>query len=100
MRKFTLLVLCFSFLGLAAKKPKDFPDGENIFYRKNGSIKEKVVYKNGYKHGLRYLYHKDGKTIRQVTEYKKGKKVGLEKYYDKLGLLRDFKQHTFQSTNL
>ena len=100
MRKFTLLVLCFSFLGLAAKKPKDYPDGENLFYRKNGSLKEKTIYKDGYRHGLRYLYHKDGKTIRQITEYETGKKVGIEKYYDKLGLLRDFKQRSAKSKNL
>jgi antitoxin component YwqK of YwqJK toxin-antitoxin module len=82
--------LFFYSIELSAKKT--IPDGEQIIYRKNGSIIEKASYKSGKLEGFRYEYYEDGKTLRRVTKYKAGKKTGIQKFYDKIGILKDFKE--------
>lgn len=93
--KYILLVLLsWNLLGVSAKK-KDvvITDGEKLIYRKDGTLKEKIYYKNGLLTGTRYKYFNDGKTVKQSIDYVNGKKSGMERYYGKLGLLRDFKEH-------
>jgi antitoxin component YwqK of YwqJK toxin-antitoxin module len=77
-------------LALAKKKP--IPDGEQIIYRKNGTIKEKANYKSGLLDGTKYEYYEDGKTLKRVTKYNQGHKTGIQKFYDKIGILKDFKK--------
>lgn len=79
---------------LSAKKT--IPDGEQIIYRKNRTIKQKATFKSGKLEGVKYEYYKDGKTLRRVTKYKAGKKSGIQKFYDKIGILKDFKEFKTQ----
>ncbi len=88
-----LIFLSLTVITVSAKKQNDLQDGDHHLYRKDGTLLEKASYKNGLLDGLRYEYFDDGKTIKKITNYKDGKKSGMEKFYDKLGILRDFKEH-------
>lgn len=93
MKNFILLLIFLGLFAPVSAKKIEVHEGENLFYRKDGSLKEKSYYQDGLLQGIRYQYFKDGETVKQSTEYDHGQKSGLEKYYDKNGILRDFKQH-------
>jgi len=92
MRIVLLVVVLFLNFNLALAKKKTIPDGEQIIYRKNGTIKEKANYKSGLLDGTKYEYYEDGKTLKRVTKYNQGRKAGIQKFYDKIGILKDFKK--------
>ena len=54
---------------------KEFPhqlfDGPLILFHDDGTIKEKLIYKDGLKEGPRETFHKNGKLFEKET-YKKG----------------------------
>jgi len=76
----------------AQAKKKPIPDGEQIIYRKNGTIRQKASYKSGLLDGTKYEYYEDGKVLKRVTKYSQGRKTGIQKFYDKIGILKDFKK--------
>ena len=55
---------------------KEFPhqlfDGPLILFHDDGTIREKLIYKDGLKEGLRETFHKNGKLFEKET-YKNGK---------------------------
>jgi antitoxin component YwqK of YwqJK toxin-antitoxin module len=85
-----IIFLFFNTIELSAKK--NISDGEQIIYRKNGTIKEKAFYKFGKLDGIHYEYYEDGKTLKKLTKYKAGKKTGIQRFYDRIGILKDFKE--------
>jgi len=92
MRILLLVLILLLNFNLALAKKKSIPDGEQIVYRKNGTLKEKASYKSGLLEGTKYEYYEDGKTLRRLTKYKQGRKTGIQKFYDKIGILKDFKK--------
>jgi antitoxin component YwqK of YwqJK toxin-antitoxin module len=92
MRILLLVLILLLNFNLALAKKKSIPDGEQIVYRKNGTLKEKASYKSGLLEGTKYEYYEDGKTLKRLTKYKQGRKIGIQKFYDKIGILKDFKK--------
>lgn len=62
----------------AQRGPKE---GEWISRRKDGTIKTRVNYQNGLKHGISYLYYDDGKTVQLEMPYVVGARHGVSKKY-------------------
>lgn len=56
-------------------------NGEWISRRDNGTIKTRVNYQNGIKHGISSLYHADGKTVQLAMPYVNGQRHGTSKKY-------------------
>ena len=92
MRILLLVLILLLNFNLALAKKKSISDGEQIVYRKNGTLKEKASYKSGLLEGTKYEYYEDGKTLKRLTKYKQGRKIGIQKFYDKIGILKDFKK--------
>ena len=62
--------------------PNKFFNGPLILFHSNGTIKEKIAYKDGLKEGSRMTFHENGNLFEQET-YLKGKLEGVFKgYYD------------------
>jgi antitoxin component YwqK of YwqJK toxin-antitoxin module len=93
IKNFLLGIFLINCVAAHAQKVRHFEDGRHVLYRKNKTIKEKVSVQDGKRHGVCYKYYPDGVTIKKITYYLQGKKAGLEKFYDKLGILKNFKEH-------
>jgi hypothetical protein len=59
-------------------------DSIMVYYRKDGSIRSKAMFKNRYKNGPAYNYYEDGK-VQNLIHYKDGFKHGLAIWYYKSG---------------
>jgi hypothetical protein len=62
-------------------------NGEWINRRTDGTIKTRVIYKNGIKHGVSTLFHPDGKTVQLAMPYKNGKRHGTSQKFFNNGQL-------------
>ncbi len=68
----------------AQRGPKE---GEWISRRADGTIKTRVNYQNGIKHGTSYLFYDDGKTVHLEMPYVVGARHGASKKYFRDGTL-------------
>lgn len=67
------------------KRPSGPKEGEWVSRREDGSVKTRVSYKNGLKHGKSFLYYRDGKNVQLMMPYIEGKREGTSKKYFKNG---------------
>ncbi len=66
---------------------KKVKHGEQRQYTKDKKLKTIVNYDQGIKHGISYLYHKDGKTVLLAMPYENGKRQGVSQKYFENGKL-------------
>lgn len=79
----------------AGSAPKE---GEWITRRDDGSIRTRINYLNGRKHGMSYLYYDDGKSLQLELPYVVGARHGVSKKYFKDGTL--YAETSYQSGEL
>jgi len=61
--------------------------GEIISKRDDGTVRTKITYRNGMKHGTSYLYYKNGKDVQLEMPYVVGARHGISKKYFETGKL-------------
>jgi antitoxin component YwqK of YwqJK toxin-antitoxin module len=101
MKKLIMLSVLLLSLNLGASNQTEYQEIEGILYEnypetpyeglltiyyKNGSIEEKLYYRNGLKDGSRNTFHENGKPF-EVETYKDGKLEDLFRGYYDNGLL-------------
>lgn len=81
------------------------PEGEVIKYRKDGSICQKAMFRNGHREGVTTGFYPNGRKS-VVSNFEKGVKQGIELYYEENGygsgvfLYKDGKNITQDSLSL